>query len=69
MHQVAYLRNSIAHSPKPSLAEAVSGVAAMVEVLRDHGQPVQDMLALLSAVREASWLGGGELLVCAGCGV
>ena len=41
----------------------------MVEVLRDHGQPVQDMLALLGAVREASWLGGGELSVCTSCSV
>ena len=65
MHQVAYLRNSIAHPPKPSLAEAVAGVAAMVEVLKDHGQPIQDMLRLLDTLREASWRGGGELLDCA----
>ena len=66
MHQVAYLRNSIAHPPKPSLAEAVAGLAAMVEVLKDHGQPIQDMLGLLDTLREASWRGGGELLA-AGC--
>ena len=60
VHQVAYLRNSIAHPPKPSLAEAVAGVAAMVEVLKDHGQPIEGMVRLLDTLREASWLGGGE---------
>ena len=61
VHQVAYLRNSIAHSPKPSLAEGVAGVAAMAEVLKDHGlqQAAQQMSALLDEVQEASWLTAG----------
>ena len=62
MHQVAYLRNSIAHNPKPSLAEGVAGVAAMLDVLKNHEQEqaAQEMVGLLREVREASWLATGE---------
>ena len=67
VHQVAYLRNSIAHSPQPSLAEGVAGVAAMAEVLKDHGEDAAaaEMEVLLDRVRCASWLGAGvdELLL------
>ena len=35
MHHVSYLRNSMAHSSKPSLAECVAGVAVMCEVKHD----------------------------------
>ena len=67
MHRVAYLRNSLAHTSKPSLAEGVAGVAAMSEVLKDHGQQqaAQQMLLLLDEIREASWLAtGGWLHSC-----
>ena len=64
---MAYLRNSIAHSPQPSLAEGVAGVAAMAEVLKDHGEDAAaaEMEMLLDRVRCASWLGAGvdELLL------
>ena len=64
---MAYLRNSIAHSPQPSLAEGVAGVAAMAEVLKDHGEDAAaaEMAVLLDQVRQASWLGAGvdELLL------
>ena len=61
VHQVAYLRNPIAHSPQPSLAEGVAGVAAMAEVLKDHGEDAAaaEMEVLLDRVRYASWLGAG----------
>ena len=62
VHRVAYLRNSLAHSAKPSLAEGVAGVAAMGEVLKDHEQQqvAQQMSTLLDEVREASWLVTGK---------
>jgi hypothetical protein len=65
VHQVAYLRNSIAHNPKPSLAEGVASVAAMLDVLKDHEQQqaVEQMIALLREVRAASWLATGEWIV------
>ena len=66
MHQVAYLRNSFAHTPKPTLAEAVAGVMAMLEVMRDHNQPVEEMLVLLKEVQEASWLATGACYCCFG---
>ena len=66
VHQVAYLRNSIAHFPKPSLAEGVAGVAAMLDVLNDHERLLgaQRMGVLLRDVREASWLTAGDVCVC-----
>ena len=58
---MAYLRNSLAYTSKPSLAEDVAGIAAMSEVLRDHGQEqaAQQMLLILGEVREASWQPAG----------
>ena len=38
VHNAAYLRDSLAHSPKPTIAECVAGVAAMREVVRAHSR-------------------------------
>ena len=62
VHQVAYLRNSVAHpKPQPTLAEMVAGTMAILEVLRDHGQlqAVQEIEAMLQELQEASWLQSG----------
>ena len=64
VHQVAYLRNSLAHpEPPPTLAEIVAGTMAMLEVLRDHGKlsAVQQIQSRLSALQEASWLQSGSV--------
>ena len=37
MHHVAFLRNSVAHKPQPSLEECIAGVSAMSDVVRAHG--------------------------------
>ena len=61
VHQVSYLRNSLAHSAQPTLAESVAGAMAVMEVLRDHGQHqrAQEVQTILQELQEASWLQPG----------
>jgi len=56
-----YLRNSLAHSPKPSLQECVAGLLAIVEVLRAYGdEATAAQIALtLEDTREVAWLHSG----------
>ena len=58
---MSYLRNSLAHSAQPTLAESVAGAMAVMEVLRDHGQHqmAQEVQTILQELQEASWLQSG----------
>ena len=58
VHHVAFLRNSLAHLPQPSLTECVAGAAAMVEVLQAYGlsEAADEICQKVVQVKHASWL-------------
>ena len=64
MHQAAYLRNSLAHSDKPSLAEGVAGVAAMRDVLSvyDDHSTAEQLQAIVVDMQALAWLEQGSTI-------
>ena len=66
MHHVMYLRNSLAHDSKPSLAECVAGVTAMHLVVNAYCEgdtAVGELAHVREVLLQISWLEDGHACV------